>query len=209
MLRIYTRALDFSLRHALLLAITPLLLIVATFFLAGAVSKGSFPTQDTGLIWARASAGATVSFTDLVERQRRLIDMFLADPAVKEVGSRVGSGRFSGSSASFNIQLKTRAEGRREPTSLVVARLSIKASKYPDLDVRMRAIQDLPSDGGGGGSQGAQYRATLQGNDVRQLQEWLPKLQAVLKANPKLRDVGTDVDEGGLRQNIVIDRAVP
>jgi multidrug efflux pump len=208
MLGIYVRALDFSLRHALLLALTPLLLIVATFFLAGSVSKGSFPTQDTGLIWARASPGATVSFTELVERQRRLIDMFLADPAVKVVGSRVGSGRFSGSSASFNIQLKTRAEGRREPTSLVVTRLSTKASKYPDLEVRMRAIQDLPSDGGGGGgSQGAQYRVTLQGNDAAQLQQWLPKLQAVLKANPKLRDVGTDVDEGGLRQNIVIDRA--
>jgi len=29
----------------------------------------------------------------------------------------------------------------------------------------------------------------------------------VLKQNPKLRDVGTDVDDGGLRQNIVIDRA--
>ena len=207
MLRVYVRSLDFALRHALLLALTPLLLIVATFFLAGAVSKGSFPAQDTGLVWGRASAGATVSFADMVERQRRLTDMFLADPAVKVVGSRVGKGRFSGSNASFNIQLKTRAEGRREPTSLVVTRLSTKAAMFPDLDVRLRAIQDLPSDGGGGASQGAQYRATLQGNDAAQLAQWLPKLQAVLKRNPKLRDVGTDVDEGGLRQNIVIDRA--
>ena len=207
MLRVYVRSLDFALRHALLLAVTPLLLIAATFFLAGAVSKGSFPAQDTGLIWGRASAGATVSFADMVERQRRLTDMFLADPAVKEVGSRVGKGRFSGSNASFNIQLKTRADGRREPTSLVVTRLSAKAALFPDLDVRLRAIQDLPSDGGGGTSQGAQYRATLQGNDAAQLAQWLPKLQAVLKQNPKLRDVGTDVDEGGLRQNIVIDRA--
>jgi multidrug efflux pump len=37
MLRVYTVALDFSLRHALLLALTPLLLIAATVFLAGAV----------------------------------------------------------------------------------------------------------------------------------------------------------------------------
>ncbi|MCD7100200.1 efflux RND transporter permease subunit [Stenotrophomonas sp. MMGLT7] len=206
MLRIYTAALDFSLRHALLLSLTPLLLIVATVFLMGAVKKGSFPPQDTGLIWGRASSSATVSFADMSERQRRITDMLVADPAVKIVGVRLGSGR-QGSSAQFNIELKSRAEGRRESTAQVVARLSLKADRYPDLQLRLRAIQDLPSDGGGGTSQGAQYRVSLQGNDLAQLQEWLPKLQAELKKNPKLRDVGTDVDSAGLRQNIIIDRA--
>ncbi|MBN6151299.1 efflux RND transporter permease subunit [Xanthomonas sp. AmX2] len=206
MLRAYTYALDFSLRHALLLALTPLLLIVATVMLAGAVKKGSFPAQDTGLIWGRASSSATVSFADMVNRQRRITDMLMADPAVKIVGVRLGSSR-QGSSASFNIELKSRDEGRRETTAQVLARLSAKADRYPDLQLRLRAIQDLPSDGGGGTSQGAQYRVSLQGNDAAQLQEWLPKVQAALKQNPKLRDVGTDVDTSGLRQNIVIDRA--
>ncbi|UXA71392.1 efflux RND transporter permease subunit [Xanthomonas prunicola] len=206
MLRVYTVALDFSLRHALLLSLTPLLLIAATIFLGSAVKKGSFPAQDTGLIWGRANSSATVSFADMVSRQRRITDMLMADPAVKTVGARLGSGR-QGSSASFNIQLKKRDEGRRDTTADVVARLSAKADRYPDLDLRLRAIQDLPSDGGGGTSQGAQYRVSLQGNDLAQLQEWLPKLQAALKKNPRLRDVGTDVDTSGLRQNIVIDRA--
>jgi len=206
MLRVYTVALDFSLRHALLLALTPLLLIVATVFLAGAVKKGSFPAQDTGLIWGRASSSATVSFADMVKRQRRITDMLMSDPAVKIVGARLGSSR-QGSSASFNIELKRRDEGRTETTAEVLTRLSAKADRYPDLQLRLRAIQDLPSDGGGGTSQGAQYRVSLQGNDSTQLQEWLPKLQAALKQNPKLRDVGTDVDTAGLRQNIVIDRA--
>ncbi|MCF5992932.1 efflux RND transporter permease subunit, partial [Xanthomonas perforans] len=39
MLRVYTVALDFSLRHALLLSLTPLLLIAATLFLGSAVKK--------------------------------------------------------------------------------------------------------------------------------------------------------------------------
>ncbi|KHS37607.1 acriflavin resistance protein [Xanthomonas phaseoli pv. phaseoli] len=206
MLRVYTVALDFSLRHALLLSLTPLLLIAATIFLGSAVKKGSFPAQDTGLIWGSANSSAAVSFADMVSRQRRITDMLMADPAVKTVGARLGSGR-QGSSASFNIELKKRDEGRRDTTAEVVARLSAKADRYPDLDLRLRAIQDLPSDGGGGTSQGAQYRVSLQGNDLAQLQEWLPKLQAALKKNPHLRDVGTDVDTAGLRQNIVIDRA--
>ncbi|WP_315385554.1 efflux RND transporter permease subunit [uncultured Stenotrophomonas sp.] len=206
MLRIYTVCLDFSLRHALLLSLTPILLIVATVMLAGAVKKGSFPPQDTGLIWGRANSSATVSFEDMVNRQRRITDMLMADPAVKTVGVRLGSGR-QGSSAQFNIELKTRKEGRRETTAEALARLSAKADRYPDLELRLRAIQDLPSDGGGGNSQGAQYRVSLQGNDLAQLQEWLPKVQAALKKNPMLRDVGTDVDTAGLRQNIEIDRA--
>ncbi|MCC8445911.1 efflux RND transporter permease subunit [Xanthomonas translucens] len=206
MLRVYTVALDFSLRHALLLALTPLLLIAATVFLAGAVKKGSFPAQDTGLIAGRASSSATVSFADMVNRQRRITDMLMSDPAVKIVGARLGSSR-QGSSARFNIELKRRDEGRTETTAQVLSRLSAKADRYPDLQLRLRAIQDLPSDGGGGTSQGAQYRVSLQGNDNAQLQQWLPKLQEALKRNPKLRDVGTDVDNAGLRQNIVIDRA--
>ncbi|MDY0953803.1 efflux RND transporter permease subunit [Stenotrophomonas rhizophila] len=206
MLRVYTVCLDFSLRHALLLSLTPILLIVATVMLGGAVKKGSFPAQDTGLIWGRANSSATVSFEDMVNRQRRITDMLMADPAVKTVGVRLGSGR-QGSSAQFNVQLKTRKEGRKETTALALARLSAKADRYPDLQLRLRAIQDLPSDGGGGNSQGAQYRVSLQGNDLAQLQKWLPKVQAALKKNPKLRDVGTDVDTAGLRQNVVIDRA--
>ena len=205
MLRIYTVFLDFSLRHALLLSLTPLFLIGATVFLFGAVPKGSFPPQDTGLIWGRASSSATVSFADMAERQRRITDMLLADPAVKIVGVRLGSGR-QGSSAQFNVELKSHAEGRKQTTAEVLARLSAKADRYPDLELRLRAIQDLPSNGGGGGSQGAQYRVSLMGNDMAELQEWLPKLEAELKKNPKLRDVGTDVDKAGLRQNIVIDR---
>jgi multidrug efflux pump len=203
MLRIYTRGLDFALRHALALALTPLALIVATFFLLKMVNAGLFPPQDTGLMWGRASSSATVSFGESVKRLDRITDMLLADPDVAVVGTRLGSSR-NGTSASFNIQLKTRAQGRRDDTFTVLARLSAKADRFPDLNVRLRPIQDLPS--GGGTSQGAQYQVSLQGNSLTELQEWLPRLVDQLKKNPKLRDVGSDVDESGLLQNMVIDR---
>jgi len=205
MLRIYSRALNFSLRHALLFALTPLVLIVATFYLFGVVKTGLFPAQDTGLIWGRASSSATVSFAESKQRLQRLTEMLMADPDVATVGSRLGSSR-QGTSGSFNINLKTHADGRKDDTFAVLARLSAKAANYPDLNLRLRPVQDLPSGGGGGTSQGAQYQVSLQGNDLAVLEEWLPKLQAELNKNPKLRDVGTDVDEAGLRQNIVIDR---
>src|SRR6185312_4470583 len=178
----------------------PLALIAVTFYLFTVVKAGLFPQQDTGLIWGRATSSATVSFDESKQRLERLTAMLLADPDVATVGTRLGSSR------PFNIDLKTHADGRIDDTFTVLARLSAKAAKYPDLHLRLRAVQDLPSGGGGGTSQGAQYQVSLQGNDLATLQLWLPRLVAELKKNPLLRDVGSDVEEGGLRQNIVIDR---
>jgi multidrug efflux pump len=205
MLRVYVRALNFSLRHALLLSLTPLVLIGVTIFLFGVVKTGLFPAQDTGLVSGRATSSATVSFGETINRLDRLTQMILADPDVKAVSSRLGTSR-TGTSGSFNIELRTRAEGRTDTTFDALARLSAKANAYPDLNLRLRPIQDLPSGGSGGSSQGGQYQVSLQGNDPDTLEEWLPKLVNQLKKNPKLTDVGSDIDDAGLRQNIVIDR---
>jgi multidrug efflux pump len=207
MLKVYQLSLDFSLRHALLFSLTPLLLIGLTVLIAmsGQIKTSLFPTQDTGLLRGRATSGATVSFQDSSNRQQRLIKMLLHDHDVAVVGSRLGSTR-QGAAGTFDIQLKTHAEGRKDNTFDVLTRLSKKAAKYPDLNVRLRAIQDLPSFGGGGTNQGAQYQISLQGNDTTELQEWLPKLVNELRKNPKLRDVGSDLDDAGLQQNIMIDR---
>ena len=207
MLKAYEASLDFSLRHALLLSLTPLILIGITvvIVMSGQIKTSLFPMQDTGLIRGRATSGATVSFQDAVSRQQRLIDMLLHDPDVTVVGSRLGSTRI-GTAGTFDIELKTHAHGRKDDTFTVLTRLSKKAAQYPDLNVRLRAIQDLPSFGGGGTSQGAQYQMSLQGDDAAKLAEWLPKLVNELRKNPKLRDVGSDLDDAGLQQNIVIDR---
>ncbi|MET0937157.1 MAG: efflux RND transporter permease subunit [Luteibacter sp.] len=205
MLGAYRRALDWTLRHALLMALTPLALIGITILLAGMVKGGFFPPQDTGLIAARATSSSTVSFGEMKVRQSRLTEMLLDDPDVKSVGSRLGTSR-TGSTGSFNIELKTVADGRQDTTFDVLDRLSAKANKYPDLNLRLRPIQDLPTGGGGGSSQGGQYSVSLKGNDVAELQLWLPKLVEALRKNTMLKDVGSDIDAAGLRQNMVVDR---
>lgn len=205
MLGVYRRSLDFALRWPRLMALQPLVLVVVTFFLFGSVNYGLFPPQDSGLIWARATAGTSLSFDEMRERQQAISAMLRADPAVAYVGSRLGTRRGS-TSSSFSIQLKPRGEGRELSTQDVAARLNAKADKYPNVDVRMRAVQDLPTGGGGGGRSGAQHEIDLLGNDPAQLQAWLPKLKDRLKQHPMFRDVGTEVEESGLEQNIVVDR---
>jgi multidrug efflux pump len=187
------------------MAWSPLFLLALTIFMFTKVQATNFPPQDSGLIWGRASGSSTMSFTDLEARTKTLMQVIRADPAVQYVGASIGTGR-RGISGWFSIQLKPRDEGRRDTTADVVARLSAKAAQYPDLEVRFRPHEDLPS-GSGGTSQGAQYSVNLQANDASELETWLPKLQAELKKNPLFRDVGTDLDEGALLQNMVVDRA--
>jgi multidrug efflux pump len=206
MLRVYTVTLDWSLhKHPKLMAWSPLLLLALTIYLFRLLPGTDFPPQDTGLIWGRATGGVTMSFTDLEARTSGLVKMLRKDPAVEYVGASVGTSR-RGASGWFSIQLKPRDDGRRDSTQQVVARLSAKIAQYPDLEVRLRPLQDLGG-GGGGTSQGGQYSVNLQSNSATELQEWLPKLQAQLKKNPIFRDVGTDLDEGALLQNMVVDRA--
>ena len=206
MLGVYTRTLDWTLhRHPKLMAWSPLVLLAFTIYLFRVLPGTDFPPQDTGLIWGRATGGVTMSFTDLEARTSALVKMLRNDPAVEYVGASVGTSR-RGASGWFNIQLKPVGDGRDSSTEEVVNRLSAKVDRYPDLDVRFRALQDLGG-GGGGTSQGGQYSVNLQANDAGELEEWLPKLQAELKKNPIFRDVGTDLDEGSLLQNMVVDRA--
>ncbi|HET8942753.1 MAG TPA: efflux RND transporter permease subunit, partial [Rudaea sp.] len=206
MLAAYTRMLDWTLhKHVRLMAVSPLPLLILTIFLFHEVPGTSFPPQDSGLIWGRASAGMTMSFTDLDARTSTIVKALRADPAVQYVGASIGTGR-RGASGWISIQLRPLGEGREQSTQQVLARLSAKVSRYPDLDVRLRAHEDLPS-GSGGTSQGGQYSVELKSNSAAELEEWLPKLQAQLQKNPIFTAVGTDLDDASLLQNMVVDRA--
>ncbi|HSX59288.1 MAG TPA: efflux RND transporter permease subunit [Tahibacter sp.] len=206
---VYRRALDWSLGRPRLMASLPALLLVLTIWLMIIVPKGFFPQQDTGQLQGSTNAGSDVSFDVLVERQQRIADIVRADPAVESVGVRVGGGRFGGGggSGTLFINLKPLGEGRDVSTFAVMNRLSEKAAQVPGVRLRLRPVQDIGGGGGaGGGGGGAQYNYSLRGSDLAQLQEWTPRLVEALKKLPQLRDVGSDLQEAGLRQNLEIDR---
>ncbi|HVT32148.1 MAG TPA: efflux RND transporter permease subunit, partial [Rhodanobacteraceae bacterium] len=207
---IYERALDFSLRHPRLMALQPLVLVVVTFFLAGAVQKSLFPQQDTGMLQGRTNASADVSPDRLSAAQQKLAALVMKDPAVDSVGSRLGGGwgGGGGGSGQLYVSLKPLSERHGESTFTVMTRLNKVASSIPDIQLRLRPVQDLPSGGGPGGGGGGQYQVALKGDDLAELQTWLPKLVDALKKAPQLRDVGSDIDEAGMRQMIVVDRDV-
>jgi multidrug efflux pump len=68
----------------------------------------------------------------------------------------------------------------------------------------MQAFQDLRV---GGRLSGAQYQFTLQGDDVRELNEWAPRVLSKMRSLPILTDVNSDQQDRGLEASLVIDRA--
>ena len=63
--------------------------------------------------------------------------------------------------------------------------------------------QDLRT---GGRQSKALYQYTVSDSDVRELDEWMPKILERLQQLPQLADVSTDSQQGGLKANVVIDR---
>src|SRR5204863_9923537 len=61
--------------------------------------------------------------------------------------------------------------------------------------------------GAGGRMGNAHYQNTLQGDDVRVLDAWGPRVAARLRALPQLVDVNSDQHDQGRQSSLVIDRA--
>ena len=66
--------------------------LVATIWLYVIVPKGLLPQQDTGLIIGVTDAAQSISFKDMVARQRAIADIVRRDPDVVSVASFVGAG---------------------------------------------------------------------------------------------------------------------
>ena len=86
----YGRALQVILRHRFATLMVTISTFVATVLLFIVIPKGFFPVQDTGVILGISEAPQTVSFASMAQRQQKLVDVVLQDPAVDNVSSFIG-----------------------------------------------------------------------------------------------------------------------
>ena len=89
------------------------------------------------------------------------------------------------------------------PTA-IVARLRRPLAQIAGAQTFMVPAQDLRV---GGRQSNAEYQYTLQSDDAAALYAWVPKIVAALKQDHALLDVNSDLQQGGLETNIVINRA--
>ena len=187
----------------LLVAIATLALTVLLYL---AVPKGFFPVQDTGVIQGISEAPQSISFGAMSERQQRLAEVILQDPAVISLSSYIG---VDGDNPTLNsgrllINLKPHAE-RDVTASQVIERLRPELARLTGIELYLQPVQDLTIEDR---VSRTQFQFSLESPEQALLEEWVPKLVAALRQQPQLSDVASDLQSRGLQVFLEIDRDI-
>jgi multidrug efflux pump len=203
-LAFYRSSLEWVLARQTLTLIVTILTLVATIWLYVIVPKGFLPLQDTGLVTAVTEAGTEVSFTEMQRLQTLVSNMIRADPDVSGVVSVVGVSPLNATpnAGRLAITLKPRSQ-RRATVAAVIARIQERVADIPGMTVYLQPVQDIQI---GTRVSRAQYQYTLTATDAAEVNAWAVKLVEHLRAEPLLRDVSSDAQEGGLRALVKVDR---
>jgi multidrug efflux pump len=202
LLRHYERSLAWVLRHPRLTLLVAAITVAVNVHLYGIVPKGFFPQQDTGRLIGNVQADQAMSFQAMQGKLAELVDIVRADPAVETVVAFTGGSQGSSTGRMF-VALKPLAE-RKISADQISARLRPQVAPVAGASLFLQPVQDIRI---GGRPSGALYQFTLQGDDLRELDEAAPKVLAKLRTMPILTDVNSDQMNGGLESALVIDRA--
>ncbi len=200
----YGLCLQWVLRRQPLTLLVAIATLALTVLLYLAVPKGFFPVQDTGVIQGISEAPQSISFRAMSERQQRLAEVILADPAVASLSSYIG---VDGDNPTLNsgrllINLKPHAE-RDVAASQVIERLRPELARLSGIELYLQPVQDLSIEDR---VSRTQYQFSLESPEQALLEEWVPRLVAALRQQPQLSDVASDLQSRGLQVFLEIDR---
>jgi multidrug efflux pump len=190
-------------RQPATLAVT-LATLAATIALYAVMPKGFLPLQDTGMIVAVTEAGTDVSFTEMQRRQQMVEDVVRADPDVTGMVSVLGVSPLNATpnAGRLSIMLKPR-DARRDLVGPIINRLEHAVAGIPGMTVYFQAAQDVQISTR---TSRAQYQYTLVSTERDEVLEWADKLAQALRQAPALRDIASEVQLGGPRVVVQVDR---
>ncbi|HEX3864773.1 MAG TPA: efflux RND transporter permease subunit [Stellaceae bacterium] len=201
MLGFYDRTLSWALRRPFIVLVVLFLAIGLNVFLFYMVPKGLFPQQDTGRMVGGLQADQSISFQLMRQKLSDFISIIQKDPAVASVVGFTGGGQTN--SGFVFVALKPLAE-RKLAVDQVIGRLRGQLGQVAGARLFLQPVQDIRV---GGRQTNALYQYTLQGDDLAELFEWTPKVEAALDKLPQLTEVNSTQQQKGLETDLVIDRA--
>ncbi|WP_438277690.1 efflux RND transporter permease subunit [Nitrobacter sp.] len=205
LVELYHRSLLWVLAHQPATLVVTFATIAATLILYAVVPKGFLPLQDTASITAVTEAGPQVSFAEMQSRQTEAANAIREDPDVTGLVSVIGAGSVNPTTNVGRLVMTLKPRGdRRDDVAAVVARLKERVAAIPGMTVYFQPVQDVQISTQ---SSRSQYQYTLTGTDAADVSEWTRKLVAELRRDPLFQDVSSEVQEGGLRAALNIDRA--
>jgi multidrug efflux pump len=196
----YAAGLRWVLRHQPFMLVVTGATICLSVYLYIVIPKGFFPQQDTGLMAGNILGAQDTSFPVMQEKLKQYTDIVMSDPAVKNTSGNTGGG--AENTGRMNVELKPIDE-RKVNVDQVIARLRRKLAVVPGATLFLRANQDITV---GGRISSSQYQYTLSSENLTDLLQWAPRIEAKMRQMPKLRDIASDQQTRGLQATLAIDR---
>jgi len=203
----YGRTLQVVLRYRFITLMVTISTFVATVLLFIVVPKGFFPVQDTGVILGISEAPQTVSFASMAERQQRLVDVLLQDPAVDNISSFIGVDGTNTTLNSGRIQINLKPlDERKVSATEVIRRLqsslgSVEGSE--GIQLFLQPLQDLTVEDR---VSRTEFQYSLEDPDPVELARYTRRMVNELGKEAVVTDVASDLQDQGLGAKLVIDR---
>ena len=192
----YSESLLFVLRHRVATMAFSLAILVATGVLFKVVPKGFIPAEDRDFIMVSTQTEQGIAWTALVERMMALGGIVQQHPAVDRFMVHAST------SGMMMVVLKPRAE-RELSADEVIRDLRPQLNTVPG--IRAMLVNPLPVNVGGRRSRSL-YQLTLQSVDTPALYAAAGQLERVMRDNPELTDVSSDLEMANPELRLDIDR---
>jgi len=200
----YGRTLQTVLLYRFVTLMVTISTLVATVLLFLVVPKGFFPVQDTGVILGISEAPQTVSFTSMAQRQQKLVDVLLQDPAVDNISSFIGVDGTNTTLNSGRIQINLKPlEARGISATDVIHRLQPKLDAVDGIQLFLQPLQDLTVEDR---VSRTEFQYSLEDPDPTELATYTRKMVEELGKEKVVTDVASDLQDQGLGAKLVIDR---
>ena len=200
----YGRTLQTVLRYRFITLMVTIGTLVATILLFIVIPKGFFPVQDTGVILGISEGPQTVSFASMAERQQKLVDVVLEDPAVDNVSSFIGVDGTNTTLNSGRIQINLKPlEERKISATEVIRRLQSKVDAVQGIQLFLQPLQDLTVEDR---VSRTQFQYALEDPNQAELATYTRKMVEELRKEPVVTDVASDLQDQVLGAQLVINR---
>ena len=202
LLKGYERGLDLVLKFRFFTLLAFLTTLALSIYLFVIIPKGFFPQEDTGLITGISEAAQGISFADMMRHHEALGEIVLKDPAVEHVAMSIGGAGNALNTGRMFITLKPRDQ-RTANADQIIARLGPQLAKVEGARLFLQSAQDVQV---GARASRTQFQYTMQSSNLKELNEWAPRMLAKMQALPELRDVASDQQTEGTTLTLTIDR---
>ncbi|AZP73006.1 multidrug transporter subunit MdtC [Pseudomonas poae] len=201
--RFYDRTLGWVIDHSILMGFVTVLVIVLAGVLYVLVPKGFFPQEDTGRLQGSILAAQSISYGAMQKDFTAINHKVMQNPNVETAAGFVGGGGGGAVNSAQMFVLLKPIDQRKDSATEVIGQIRRTLGDLPGTKLFLQAAQDITV---GGRQSGAQYQYTLTADDQQSLDEWVPKVVAVLHKLPQLTDLNTDQQDNSLLANVQVNR---